>query len=218
MGDSLAELIQRQQQELHDMMNTSTISRATEENKTASALKQKKKKQSFTLKKLRMWGEQVPETEINFQWPTSDMIEDLPEDVNLKSVTFASRNVDKLCLSSAMCVLSNGHQSENFEYQLCDHEKYERSTIDARLVRKVQATIKDDHIKRIDFLDYDDNELGTYNPRKYKRFVDGNSNAFDGIASPTFDLADNEELIGVYGVKEKQFHFTSFGFIVKVKQ
>ena len=31
-------------------------------------------------------------------------------------------------------------------------------------------------------------------------------------------LADNEELIGVYGVKDKRAYFTSLGFIVKVKK
>ena len=30
------------------------------------------------------------------------------------------------------------------------------------------------------------------------------------------DIAENEELIGVYGEKDKQDYITSFGFVVKV--
>ena len=35
--------------------------------------------------------------------------------------------------------------------------------------------------------------------------------------STSYKLSENEELIGVYGVKDKRRHFASFGFIVKVK-
>ena len=31
-------------------------------------------------------------------------------------------------------------------------------------------------------------------------------------------LAENEELIGFYGVKDKEDYFTTFGFLVKVRQ
>ena len=45
-------------------------------------------------------------------------------------------------------------------------------------------------------------------------FYDTDNHSRDG---PIYEIADNEELIGVYGVRNKQDRFTSFGFIVKVR-
>ena len=56
------------------------------------------------------------------------------------------------------------------------------------------------------FLDKNGDEIGCYNPEK---------NIKNG---PVHEIADDEELIGVYGVRNKQKCFSSFGFIVKVKQ
>ena len=54
------------------------------------------------------------------------------------------------------------------------------------------------------FLSKDGNEIAAYNPRNLER------------NGPIYDIADNEDLIGVYGVKDKRNFFSSFGFIVKV--
>ena len=39
----------------------------------------------------------------------------------------------------------------------------------------------------------------------------------DTPKTTAYRLRDNEELIGVYGVKDKRSYFSSFGFIVKVR-
>ena len=56
----------------------------------------------------------------------------------------------------------------------------------------------------IGFLDSAGTRVYDYNP--------SNSN----IPTKKYQLGYNEELIGVYGVKDKKSWFTSFGFIVKV--
>ncbi len=39
----------------------------------------------------------------------------------------------------------------------------------------------------------------------------------DGLEESVQSLAENEEVFGVYGVKDVKDHFSSFGFILKVK-
>ena len=63
-----------------------------------------------------------------------------------------------------------------------------------------------DYTYSIFFFNSAGNEVASYNP--------------GGITSkngPTFDIAENEEIFGVYGVKDKKDYFTSFGFIVRTK-
>ena len=64
----------------------------------------------------------------------------------------------------------------------------------------------DDYTNCIFFLDIAGNEVASYDP-------DVNISK-DGLA---FDIAENEEIFGVYGVKDKEDYFTSFGFIVRTK-
>lgn len=35
-----------------------------------------------------MWGELVDPEQINFEWPTQEMLDFMPNDVSLKSITF----------------------------------------------------------------------------------------------------------------------------------
>ena len=56
------------------------------------------------------------------------------------------------------------------------------------------------------FLDKNGGEIGFYDPDDHLR---------DGLIR---EIGDDEELIGVYGVRNKKHYFTSFGFIVKVRQ
>ena len=90
-------------------MMSSSLSRmiAQEESKTQSGQPLR-----FTLRKLPMWGEQVAEDVIDFEWPTVDMISDLPEDIKLKKLQFGSywNNI-----SSVTCILSNYLQSHTFQ-------------------------------------------------------------------------------------------------------
>ena len=55
------------------------------------------------------------------------------------------------------------------------------------------------------FLDSDNNEIDTYNPNNIEQ------------KGPVHEIGDNEELIGVYGIKDEFKHLTGLGFIVKVK-
>ena len=58
---------------------------------------------------------------------------------------------------------------------------------------------------KVRFMDGSGNEVGVYNP----------SNISDDTV--TYQISENEELIGIYGVKGKFHWFTSFGFILRVK-
>ena len=58
-------------------------------------------------------------------------------------------------------------------------------------------------IYRVTFLDGKGKEIEKYHPKWF------------GQGGIVHELAENEELIGIYGVKDKQDYFTSFGFIVK---
>ena len=54
----------------------------------------------FTLKKLPMWGWQVAADDINFEWPTQEMLDQWPEDASLKSITFSTFNPGSFNISS----------------------------------------------------------------------------------------------------------------------
>ena len=62
-----------------------------------------------------------------------------------------------------------------------------------------------DYINSIYFLDKASVEIASYKP--------GTSSK----TGPAFDIAENEEIFGVCGVKDKKDWFTSFGFIVRIK-
>ena len=60
---------------------------------------------------------------------------------------------------------------------------------------------------RITFLDREGSEINSYNPNNIEK------------KGPIHELAsENEQLIGVYGIKDQFKHLTGFGFIVAVKQ
>ena len=70
----------------------------------------------------------------------------------------------------------------------------------------MQATSGGDCARRITFLDKDDQEIDCFNPQNLPR------------EGAILAIGDNEELIGVYGVRYKlSKFFNSFGFIVKVR-
>ena len=62
------------------------------------------------------------------------------------------------------------------------------------------------YLTQLKFYDEEDNLITEYNPKN--RSDDEHEQV----------LEDNEELFGIYGVKNKQKYLTTFGFIVKVKQ
>ena len=62
------------------------------------------------------------------------------------------------------------------------------------------------YLTQIRFYDIDDSVITEYNPKNR------NDDEHEQV------LEDNEEIFGVYGVKDKQKYLTTFGFIVKVRQ
>lgn len=78
-------------------------------------------------------------------------------------------------------------------------------------VKRVQA-IKNGggFVAAMTFFDKRNQEIGFYDPNKW--------NQKQGLIHEIHEIGDNEELIGVYGVKDKNLYFYNFGFIVKVRQ
>ena len=69
----------------------------------------------------------------------------------------------------------------------------------------MEAFDENRYIYRIRFMDSAGREVYVYNPINVS------------VTTTSYQLGVNEELIGVYGVKNRNSWFTSFGFIVKVK-
>ena len=74
-------------------------------------------------------------------------------------------------------------------------------------------------IYEIRFYDNEENLLYSFNATRGSRNTDNDYNLSRTANAnfQTFEIGDNEELIGVYGVAGKESWITSFGFIVKVK-
>ena len=102
-------------------------------------------------------------------------------------------------------MLSNGISSPVFEKEDVNHDTIKSITFQSnKKVAFVQAHDGDgDTISRIHFMDEQKQELGCYNPYSLTQ------------KGPLLRIQDGEELIGVYGVKDKSNYFTSFGLIVK---
>ena len=76
-----------------------------------------------TLKRLPMWGTGVNADQVNFEWPTQDLLDQMPSDVIMKSIEFKSYSNSRQVLNSVQCTLSDGtkspvFQKENVSYYL----------------------------------------------------------------------------------------------------
>ena len=60
-----------------------------------------------------MWGKKVADDELNFHWPTQEILDGLNPDVYLQSLQL--KGVRNLVLSSVRVTLSNGLVSPVFE-------------------------------------------------------------------------------------------------------
>lgn len=101
----------------------------------------------YTLRKLAMWGEQVENDAINFEWPAD--IDMIWPTVKLESLELKS---SASVVSSVRCVLSNGITSPVFEKAGAFHETAGLCTFNSsNSVRYVQASDEDgdrkEHIK-----------------------------------------------------------------------
>ena len=61
----------------------------------------------LTLKKLPMWGEQVQADQIDFMWPTQEMLGQMQHDVALESLEFMDSD-EGPAISTIRCSLTNG--------------------------------------------------------------------------------------------------------------
>ena len=52
-----------------------------------------------------MFGKDLPADQVNFEWPTQEMLRKMPHDVSIKEITFKRGGVDGI--SSVRCTLTN---------------------------------------------------------------------------------------------------------------
>ena len=81
-----------------------------------------------------MCGYAVPADEINFEWPTKEMILSLPEDIELNALEFKSHGGG---LSSVCCVLSNGLVSPVYQNFANSHDKNEILSLKDKNIKSV---------------------------------------------------------------------------------
>ena len=89
----------------------------------------------FGLRKLPVWGSSYG---INFEWPTEEMIKDMPADVFLRSIEFKSTYSDHR-ISSVSCILSNKQSSPVFQDEEIEHFRKETILLSANSVKSVVA-------------------------------------------------------------------------------
>ena len=148
---------------------------------------------------------QVRNEEINFEWPPKELLDHLEADVKLKSLTFKSYSS---AVSSVCCTLTDNKSSGVIEKEGVRHNMPQTIDFDpSKPIRSVSAANQGggSFAHRIRFMGKDGKEVYSYNPRNHQDDVKERH------------LADNEELIGFYGVKDKLNYFTTFGFLVKVR-
>ena len=161
----------------------------------------------YKLAKLPHWGEMVRPSQINFEWPTQDAFAQMAPSCFLKSLEF-KKTADG-AVSSVRCTYSDTSGSPAFEKATAEHQGAETVGFEvSKPIKKVTANCDDNdnpwtYVCRLRFLDKADKEIGVYNSE---------------CAQEEWELSlrDNEELFGVYGVKDKADHITTFGYIVKV--
>ena len=135
----------------------------------------------------------------------------MPEDVKLKSLEF-KRLSDWYRIGSVRVNLTHDYSSEVFQKKGESFAGEEKIDFDVnRPIKRVQSGDNNgsfDCTYGVKFMDKDGNQMSIYDPNN-------NMNLQPGAVH---EIADNEELIGVYGVKDKERWFSAFGFIVKVRE
>ena len=165
-------------------------------------------REQFQLRKLPLWGiTEVRDSDINFEWPKLQDLErsGLKKMPPLTSITFWFKDVNTVCLRGMKFEHSGNFKSPLFETNdtmLCkivvDQEAIKNTTKVSACCRETQR----DSIKSISF----SNEQGPVaEVNHYKREI--------GVPMPKYSLNPGEELIGGYGVSNRQRFITSFGFI-----
>ena len=89
-----------------------------------------------------MWGKQAAHAEINFEWPSQELLDQMPAEVSLKSVLFASfLGTSVGTISFTQCTLSNGDTSPLFSNTETKEQCMPKVIHfdDGKKVRRVQA-------------------------------------------------------------------------------
>ena len=164
------------------------------------------------MRKLELWCAKVSSSKLNFEWPTRELLQQQDEGVYLQSIKFKSNSSGYL--TSVQCNLSNGLSSPTFEQEgLAANYHQHLRTIELnrnRALRQVKAYDNNGewpYLHDLRFLDSSGNVVHSYDPTN-KNYAE----------SSVREIGENEEIIGVYGVKGDNYKwFRNFGFIVKVR-
>ena len=161
------------------------------------------------IRKLPLWGiTNVPDNEINFEWPKQrDLMalgsRQMPE---LQSITFLFKDSNTVCMRGVQFTHVNNLRSPVFETGditsvalKVEQPVLKSTTMVTACCRETQR----DSIKSLSFL----GSAGILEEvNHYKREV--------GVKLPVYHLNPGEEIIGGYGVSNRQSFITSFGFIL----
>ena len=134
----------------------------------------------------------------------------MPHDVRLQSLEF-KQSAETLGIGYVRVNLTHGYSSEVFERKgsvLSDEKKIDFDVNQPiKRVKCANNNASFGYIYAVKFMDKQGSQVSIYDPIQTIRNRD-----------KEHQLGEAEELIGVYGVKGREYWFTSFGFILKVKQ
>jgi len=127
--------------------------------------------------------------------------------VSLESIEFKSKYGNGAYLSSVRVNLSNGVSSPVFEDPDQTHYNHETISFDPnKPISSVRAMDLSNGAWNLKFFDNKGEEFTEY------------STSFTVWDTSEYEIGEDEEIIGVYGVKnEREDKLSSFGFILKVK-
>ena len=152
-----------------------------------------------------LWGDHLDKKKKNFEWPTQELFNQLPPDIFLESIRLASYN-GGMCL--AQCTLSRNKKQpllkSGYNYRLGDLKDLKVLKFDRNKKVKSVKVVPRSHIS---FVDKGGSTIASFRSKDA---------LYNQSEEETHSIGNNEELIGVYGVKSK-YLLSPFGFIVKVR-
>jgi len=166
-------------------------------------------REPLKLRKLPLWGvTNVSDADINFVWPNPEALKNLgmkqiPE---LQSISFWFKDTNTVCLRGVQFTHTNNVKSPLYEtgdVTQCQVKVEQPALKNTTAVSACCRETQRDSIKSIMFT----GPMGTlFEVNHYKREI--------GLQLPTYQLGPEEEIIGGYGVSNRQRFITSFGFMV----
>ena len=147
--------------------------------------------------------------EIEFSWPDENILNEIAveQSVYLKEVRFRTFDANDVAISWVQCTLSNGTKSPIFKGSGSDGAHYHNFAIEldeekAGKIRSVHSQSNDYYLYGVTFKDDQDEIIGSYNPTNQE-------------SDRSYQVSQNQLIIGVYGAVSDQKHFNCLGFIVK---